>query len=55
VSIPDVARYCYRTEDAPNFASFAGAARAGHPDAMVAFNGRIDGARLHVLTFLGET
>jgi hypothetical protein len=28
----------YRTADAPNFASFAAAARAGNPDAAVAFN-----------------
>jgi len=28
----------YRTEGAPNFASFAAAARAGNPDAAVAFN-----------------
>jgi hypothetical protein len=28
----------YRSEQAPNFASFAAAARAGNPDAIVAFN-----------------
>lgn len=28
----------YRTEEAPNFASFAAAARAGNPDGVVAFN-----------------
>ena len=28
----------YRTEQAPNFASFAAAARAGNPEAIVAFN-----------------
>ena len=28
----------YRTEEAPNFASFAAAARAGNPQAIVAFN-----------------
>ncbi len=28
----------YRSADAPNFASFAAAARAGNPDAVVAFN-----------------
>jgi hypothetical protein len=28
----------YRTEDAPNFKSFAAAARAGHPDRAVGFN-----------------
>jgi hypothetical protein len=28
----------YRSPDAPNFASFAAAARAGNPDAIVAFN-----------------
>src|SRR5215475_13635860 len=28
----------YRSQDAPNFASFAAAARAGNPDAVVAFN-----------------
>ena len=28
----------YRSPDAPNFASFAAAARAGNPDAVVAFN-----------------
>lgn len=28
----------YRAEEPPNFASFAAAARAGHPDSIVAFN-----------------
>src|ERR1051326_5219419 len=28
----------YRTEDGPNFATFAAAARAGNPDAALAFN-----------------
>lgn len=28
----------YRTDDAPNFASFAAAVRAGNPDAAIAFN-----------------
>ncbi len=28
----------YRTDEAPNFASFAAAARAGNPDSIVAFN-----------------
>jgi CubicO group peptidase (beta-lactamase class C family) len=28
----------YRTDEAPNFASFAAAARAGNPDSVVAFN-----------------
>jgi len=28
----------YRSPDAPNFASFAAAARAGNPDAAIAFN-----------------
>jgi alpha-L-fucosidase len=79
----------YRTPDAPNFSSFAAAARAGNPDAVVAFNpgvlyrsisvapeedyiagevddperyatrrvvdGNVDGAQLHVLSFLGAT
>src|SRR5262249_18554727 len=78
----------YRGEDAPNFASFAAAARVGNPDAAVAFNpgvvyrllsitphedftageiddperimvrqskaGRVDGAQIDVLAFLGE-
>ena len=78
----------YRTEEAPNFGSFAAAARAGNPDTAVAFNpgvigrllsltphedftagevnepdkvlirrvanGKVDGARPHVLSFLGE-
>jgi len=81
----------YRSPEPPNFASFAAAARAGNPAAVVAFNagmhypvfsvsphedytaglvydferelanprrldsGRLDGARLHVVSFLGET
>jgi alpha-L-fucosidase len=79
----------YRSGDAPNFASFAAAARAGNPDAIVAFNpgvvyrmlsvtpyedftageidkpenvmirraadGKIDGAQIHMLSYLGET
>ncbi|HZP59450.1 MAG TPA: alpha-L-fucosidase [Opitutaceae bacterium] len=78
----------YRTAETPNFESFAAAARAGNPDAVVAFNpgvvyrtlsltpfedytageidlpdrwspkrcfeGKIDGAQIHVLTFLGR-
>jgi hypothetical protein len=78
----------YRTGDAPNFATFAAAARTGNPDSAVAFNpgvihrlisvtpyedyiageiddpdkisirrafnGKQDGAQLHVLTHLGE-
>ena len=74
----------YRHPDAPNFASFAAAAKAGNPDALVAFNpgvkvpvichtehedytageiseafpvwsGRwLDGAQIHVLSYLGE-
>lgn len=79
----------YRTPEPPNFASFAAAARAGNPDAAVAFNpgvvyrtisispeedftageidhpeqwtpkrvadGKIDGAQVQVLSFLGTT
>jgi len=79
----------YRLPEAPNFASFAAAARAGNPDAAVAFNpgvvyrmlsitpyedftageidqieqvtirraadGKIDGARIHMLSYLGRT
>jgi hypothetical protein len=79
----------YRTDDAPNFASFAAAARAGNPRSAVAFNpgvvnrtlsitphedyiageisdpalwsarrnenGRIDGAQLFFLSYLGST
>jgi hypothetical protein len=79
----------YRLAEAPNFASFAAAARAGNPDAVVAFNpgvvyrmlsltphedftageidkpelmaikraseGRIDGARIHMLSYLADT
>jgi hypothetical protein len=79
----------YRSPDAPNFASFAAAARAGNPDAAVAFNpgvvyrmlsitpyedftageidkpeqvmlrrnsdGRIDGAQIQMLSYLGQT
>ncbi len=28
----------YRTEEPPNFVSFAAAARAGNPDSIIAFN-----------------
>jgi hypothetical protein len=81
----------YRSLEAPNFASFAGAARAGNPASALTFNrgviypilsmteqedytageinepdrvkvnprrvdgGRLDGARLHMLSYLGET
>ena len=79
----------YRSPAAPNFASFAAAARAGNPDAVVAFNpgvfyriisltpdedftageidkpeqatiwravdGKIDGTRIQMLSYLGET
>jgi hypothetical protein len=79
----------YRSPEAPNFASFAAAARAGNPDAVVAFNpgvvyrmlsltpdedftageidkpdqvaikraadGRVDGAQIQMLSYLGET
>jgi len=79
----------YRSAEAPNFATFAAAARAGNPDAIVAFNpgvvyrmlsltpyedftageidmpgevaikraadGLIDGAQIHMLSYLGET
>jgi hypothetical protein len=79
----------YRTDEAPNFASFAAAARAGNPDSAVAFNpgvvnrtisltphedynageisdpekwdarrnfdGKIDGAQLQMLSYLGNT
>jgi hypothetical protein len=79
----------YRHAAAPNFESFAAAARAGNPDAIVAFNpgvvdrilsvtphedysageinfpdrlmirrvmdGRVDGVRIHALSYLGET
>jgi alpha-L-fucosidase len=78
----------YRSEQEPNFASFARAARAGNPDSALAFNpgavnrtisvtphedyiagevahprlhsikhvhdGRVDGARLHMLSHLGK-
>ena len=78
----------YRSAEPPNFESFAAAARAGNPDAVVAFNpgvvyrtismtpcedyiggettlperwdpkrnfdGKIDGAQIHVLSFLGQ-
>lgn len=81
--------HMYRAGRAPNFASFAAAARAGNPDAAVAFNpgvmyrplsvtpdedftagevdhperweprrameGRVDGAQIHFLSYLGET
>jgi hypothetical protein len=79
----------YRSPQAPNFASFAAAARAGNPDAAIAFNpgvvyrilsmtpyedftageidqpdrltvrrasdGKMDGVRIHVLSYLGAT
>ena len=79
----------YRSPEPPNFASFAAAARAGNPDAAVAFNpgvvyrmlsltpsedfiageidhpdqvtirratgGKVDGAQIHMLSYLGET
>jgi hypothetical protein len=79
----------YRSPSPPNFASFAAAARAGNPDAALAFNpgvvyrilsvtpdedfvageidkpelatirraadGRIDGAQIHMLSYLGQT
>jgi hypothetical protein len=79
----------YREPEPPNFASFAAAARAGHPQSIVAFNpgvvdrtlsvtqyedyiageinfiettqlrrvedGRVDGARIHKLSYLGRT
>jgi len=76
----------YRHQEAPNFSSFAAAARAGNPESIVAFNpgvlypivrhsededytageitepdqvaceGRwVDGAQLHVLSYLGPT
>jgi hypothetical protein len=79
----------YRAADPPNFASFAAAARAGNPQAALAFNpgvvdrilsitpeedytageindpdrlmirrasgGKVDGAQVHVLTYLGST
>jgi hypothetical protein len=79
----------YRSNEPPNFASFAAAARRGNPQSAVAFNpgvvyrsismtpyedymageidlpdrisikrasgGKIDGAQLHILSFLGET
>jgi alpha-L-fucosidase len=79
----------YRAAEPPNFASFAAAARAGNPEAVVAFNpgvvdrllsitpeedytageidqpdrmmirraegGKVDGARIHVLSYLGAT
>jgi hypothetical protein len=79
----------YRSPQAPNFASFAAAARAGNPDAAIAFNpgvvyrilsmtpyedftageidqpdrltirraadGKMDGAQIHVLSYLGAT
>ncbi len=79
----------YRSSEAPNFSSFAAAARAGNPSSVVAFNpgvlyrtisitpyedytagevdhperltvkrvfdGNVDGAQLHMLSYLGET
>jgi len=78
----------YRSKEAPNFESFAAAARAGNPDSVVAFNpgvvpriisvtphedytageindpnkvkiqravdGKVDGAQVHILSFLGQ-
>jgi hypothetical protein len=78
----------YRSDIAPNFASFSAAARAGNPEAVIAYNpgvvyrtisitphedyiageidkpeliavkrsvdGKVDGAQLHILSFLGE-
>jgi hypothetical protein len=78
----------YRSDIAPNFASFSAAARAGNPEAAIAYNpgvvyrtisitphedyiageidkpelitvkrsvdGKVDGAQLHILSFLGE-
>lgn len=78
----------YRSPQAPNFTSFAAAARAGNPNSSIAFNpgviyrllsmspdddyiageinkvdqanvqhvvdGRVDGAQVHMLSFLGE-
>ena len=79
----------YRSSEPPNFATFASAARAGNPDAVLAFNpgvvyrmlsmtpyedftageidkpelatirraeaGKVDGAQIHMLSFLGQT
>jgi hypothetical protein len=79
----------YRSVEAPNFGSFAAAARAGNPDAALAFNpgvvyrmlsvtphedfiageidkpefvtvrraegGKLDGAQIHMLSYLGRT
>lgn len=79
----------YRAAEAPNFASFAAAARAGNPDSAIAFNpgvfyrlfsltpaedftageidkpelltirraadGKVDGVRIHMLSYLGQT
>jgi hypothetical protein len=79
----------YRSPEAPNFASFAAAARAGNPNSAVAFNpgvvyriismspdqdftageidkpelvsvrravdGKVDGTRIHMLSYLGRT
>lgn len=81
--------HMYRSASAPNFTTFAAAARAGNSDAAVAFNpgvmyrpisvtpeedytagevdrperweprraleGRVDGAQIHFLSYLGET
>ena len=81
--------HMYRAKGAPDFASFAAAARAGNPASIVAFNpgvmyrpismtpeddyiagevdkperweprramdGRVDGAQIHFLSYLGET
>jgi Alpha-L-fucosidase len=79
----------YRSEGPPNFATFAASARAGNPNAAIAFNpgviyrlismspdgdytageidkpdlvsirhesdGKVDGAQVHMLSFLGQT
>lgn len=82
--------HMYRSAEAPNFSSFAAAARAGNPQSVVAFNpgvvnrvlsitpeedyiagevsdpnlwnttrrntnGRVDGAQIHFLSYLGST
>jgi len=78
----------YRSEEPPNFESFAAAARSGNPDSVVAFNpgvvpriisltphedytageisdpnrieirravnGKVDGAQVHILSYLGQ-
>ncbi len=40
----------YRSAEAPNFASFAAAARTGNPDAIVGFNPGVTPGDLHALT-----